>query len=113
MFFVPFVAIKAQEGDKKANRDLRNNPTIQQAKYNRFGAHNSKSSDTPVKSEYFNLEENIKSLMIKESIPGNFPKSNVNQSKDEYISLINVWINQNSEFIKPELRNKEFNINNK
>lgn len=112
LVFLPFVALKAQDGDKKVTRDLRNNTAIQQAKYNRLGNQNSKSSDTPVKSDYFNLEENIKSLMIKEVIPGNFPKSLGSTSKEDYLAKINQWIKENPEFVKPELRNKDININN-
>lgn len=71
------------------------------------------ANSQPSTSPYFGLEDQIKAIMISNSIPSGFPTKKADQSKSDYESVLNSWIKDHSEFIKLESKNFIFNNTNK
>lgn len=56
-------------------------------------------------SQYHNLDNAIKDVLINNVIPNDFPKSITERDRAKYIDNINLWIKQNPSFVKPNKMN--------
>lgn len=56
-------------------------------------------------SEYFGYDETLKSYFTGNIIPKETPKATGTQTKKEYVELLNKWISNNKQHLKPEHKN--------
>jgi hypothetical protein len=69
------------------------------------------ASSKAVSSEYLGFDNDIATIMLDGKIPVTFPKHQVNQSKDDYMTIMNKWIKDNSKLVKEGSKNFTFNNN--
>jgi len=100
-FFLLICALSNAQTSTQLDPKLLEADKIKQARL----ADQNKSKQVQV-SEYFGLEEQILSFLIKKEIPSQFPKSTNAESKSKYIETINAWIKENTSFILPEKKNQ-------
>lgn len=60
-------------------------------------------------SEYFGFDAKIKDALLKESSIELVPKRIANETKEEYLKKLNLWIKNNSSLIKPDKKGVEIN----
>jgi hypothetical protein len=82
-------------------KDIKDDPIIKERI-----ANNGKRVQASVQvSQYFGLEENIKAMALDNLIPSNCPTSVGFSDKKKYIEVLNLWIKDNQDKIKPDHRN--------
>jgi hypothetical protein len=88
-----------------ARKEMKDDPIIQERIKN-GGPRTKADSKVDVRvSEYFGLEEAIKSATLNNDIPSGCPKSVGYASKTAYIKDLNAWIKENPSQIKEEKKN--------
>lgn len=89
------------------NRDIRNHPDY--IKFLKYG----KQSPTAVvevkHSPYLGLEQTLAGFFYYDQIPSDFPQAKEGMQREEYVEVINQWLNLHPERIRPEMKNKKLN----
>jgi hypothetical protein len=86
---------------QSARKEMKDDPIIQERIKN--GGPRTKAEMRV--SEYFGLEETIKSVTLNNDIPSGCPKSIGYSNKTAYVKDINAWIKENPSQIKEEKKN--------
>jgi hypothetical protein len=64
-------------------------------------------SQNASESAYFGFDNKIKEFCLNNEIPSGLPTKENYQNKETYRKSINLWLKENSSFVKPENINKE------
>ncbi|MBI2721034.1 MAG: hypothetical protein HYX39_02550 [Bacteroidetes bacterium] len=60
-------------------------------------------------SSYFGYDNKLKEILIKETFLSLVPQKDQNQSKADYLNILNKWIKSHPDLIKPELQTTQLN----